>query len=127
MSKEQYDSIYKRIEEKYTAEEITFDEYIAYLRQLNDIYEKEKVVEPIECPYHGIHLVPGDGTHYCPHLSCNYYIHDKALHPGKQAQYKTFEKMLDEHYRAGQVPWEVYSDISILLRTKYILPEGGSQ
>ncbi|UGO47823.1 hypothetical protein MCCARTNEY_249 [Bacillus phage vB_BanH_McCartney] len=124
MKKEQYDTMFKRIESSFAANDITFEQYISYINQLNDIYEKEREVEPLECPHHGMHLVPGDGTHYCPHLSCNYYIHDRALQPSKQAQYKTFEKMVDEHYQAGHVPWEIYSDILILLRTKYILPEG---
>jgi len=78
----------------------------------------------MECPTHGTHLIPGDGTHYCPHLSCNYYIHDRVIPQVKQDQYKAYEKLLDEQNQAGQIPGEVYSDILILLRTKYILPEG---
>lgn len=124
MKREDYDRMVKRIAESFENNDITLDNYIQSITFLNDRYEKEKEVELADCPYHGIGLIPGNGTHYCPHLSCNYFIHDRVLLQSKQSQYKTVEKMLDEHYRAGHIPGEVYSDMIILLRTKYILPKG---
>ncbi|UGO49335.1 hypothetical protein EMILIAHAH_249 [Bacillus phage vB_BanH_Emiliahah] len=77
------------------------------------------------CPHHKGELLPAMGTLFCGVADCEYYIKTSILQPGKQARYKMFEKMLDEHYQAGHVPGEIYLDIISLLRTKYILPEGG--